>query len=118
MLRLALLGIAIFGFLYQQVFADFDPAKNPNVPIDSIKLLSQLSLILFALSTVCALFYRYGSTEAMMHYLRGLRDRSKEKLELEAREWWLSKCLIFKILSAVCLGLGACLSALAIFKLL
>lgn len=118
LLRLSLLGIAIFGFLYQQVFADFDTVKNPNVPIGLIKSLSQVSVALFAASTVCALFYRYGSTEAMLHYIRGLRNPLKMKSELEARIWWLSKCLIFKILSAVCLGLGAILAALAIFKLL
>jgi hypothetical protein len=118
LLRLSLLGIAIFGFLYQQVFANFDSHKNPNVPIALIKFLSQVSVALFAASTVCALLYRYGSTEAMLHYLRGLRNPLAVKSELESRIWWLSKCLIFKILSAVCLGVGAILAAVAIFKLL
>ena len=118
LLRLSLLGIAIFGFLYQQVFADFDPVKKPNVPIGLIKSLSKVSVALFAASTVCALLYRYGSTEAMLHYLRGLRNPLEMKSELTKRNWWLSKCLIFKILSAGCLGLGAVLAAIAIFKLL
>ena len=118
LLRLSLLGIAIFGFLYQQVFAGFDVSKNPNVPIRLIKLLSQISVTCFAFSTVCALFYRYGSTEAMLHYLRGLRNPPAEESELRARNWWLSKCLVFKILSAVSLGIGAVLSAIAIFNLL
>lgn len=117
-LRLSLSGIAVFGFLYQQVFSSFDTAKHPNIPIDFIKLLSQVSLVLFALATVCALFYRYGSTEAIMHYLAGLRNPLEEKSELETREWWLTRCLVVKMLSVIFLGLGSVLSAVAIFKLL
>ena len=120
MLRLGILGIAVFGFLYQQVFAGFNLLVNPDIPIRLIKVLSQLSLALFAFATVCALLYRYGSTEAMMHYVRGLRSDQEaiSTQELKYRNWWLSKCLIFKIISAACLGLGALLSAIAFFKLL
>lgn len=120
LLRLSILGIAVFGFLYQQVLAGFNPLVNPNIIIGLIKVLSQLSLALFAFSTVCALLYRYGSTEAMLHYLRGLRSDQEviSIQELKSRDWWLSKCLIFKIISAACLGLGALLSAIAFFKLL
>ena len=117
LLRLSLLGIAIFGFLYQQIFTDLDPIRNENVPIHLIKLLSQIGVTCFAFSTVCALFYRYGSTEAMLHYLRGLRNPPAQEAELKERNWWLRKCLIFKILSAVSLGIGAVLSAIAIFNL-
>lgn len=118
LLRLSLLGIAIFGFLYQQVLANFDAAKYSDVPIDSIKWLSKLSVICFAVSTVCALIYRYGSTEAMMHFLRGIKNPSEDEKELISRNWWLSLCLFVKILSAIFLASGTVVAAIVIFQLL
>ena len=117
LLRLSLLGIAIFGFLYQRIFADFDITKHPDVPIDKINWLSKFSVVCFALATICALIYRYGSTEAMMHFLRGLKNVPERSQELKDRNWWLKRCLLVKILAAVFLGLGAVSSATAIFKL-
>ena len=118
LLRLALLGIAIFGFLYQQVFARFDAYAQRDVPLSLVKTLSQVSLLLFALSAVGALLYRYGSTEAIMHYVWGLKSSSEKESELGEREWWLRRCLVFKIISAVSLGFGAISATAAIFKLL
>ena len=117
LLRLSLLGIAIFGFLYHKIFVDFDPAKYPNVTISTINWLSKASVLCFAFATVCALIYRYGSTEAMTHFLRGVKNFPARSQELRNRNWWLKRCLIFKILAAVSLGVGAGLSATAIFGL-
>lgn len=115
LLRLSLLGIAIFGFLFKEVFID---SGIGQYRIGSIKLLSQLSLAFFAASTVSALIYRYGSTEAMMHFFRGLKYSGEERSQLQTRNRWLTRCLVFKIISALCLGLGAVCSAIAFFMLL
>ena len=116
LLRLSLLGLAIFGFLYQQVFAK----PNDTIPIDDVKYWSRLSIISFALAAVFALIYRYCSTEAMRHYLMGLRlsGKSLAEPELKTRFRWLMVCIVCKAASAIFLGLGAALSALALFKLL
>jgi uncharacterized membrane protein len=118
LLRLSLGGIVVFGFLYQHALATFEVSKHPTVKIGLITCLSQLSVTCFAISTVCALFYRYGCTEAMMHYLRGLRKPSTRITELQKRNSWLRICLTFKILSAVALGIGAITTAVAFGKLL
>ena len=115
-LRLSLLGIAAFGFFYQQAITGFDQTKHPEAKIFWIKLFSLSSLTLFAIAAVGALIYRYGSTEAIMHYVWGLRKNKESNLSKRTR--WLNLSFLFKTVSAICMMLGAIFAAITVFYLL
>lgn len=125
LVRISLLGIAVFGFLIKEVF--FDQAGNP-ISKPSIWL-SALGVLALAVSAALALAHRYYATDAFRYYLYGLRtlsidatdEKPKERAQrlertrvhLSKRDSWLARCIWFKILSVASLALGAVLIALA-----
>lgn len=123
LLRLALLGIGVFGFLYKEVFIDFEVATHPDINIDLAKSLASWGIILFGITSIFALIFRYFSSEWVRIYLEGLRYIeanciSKAEKKLKARPWILAVCIFSKAMSASSLAVGAFLSALAFFQLL
>jgi hypothetical protein len=78
-LRLSLLGLAIYGFLLTNII--FKITHNgkyafitPFFESKSIFILGAVALIFAAF---CALGHRYFSTDCMTHFIRGLRLRKK-----------------------------------------
>jgi|GEM_PF-3044721 len=83
LVRVPLLGIAVFGFLLKDVFLVKD--SSPAVVITS-----GLAVIFFALSGAAALYHRYLSTDSMACHIRYLRIiellEPKEGKEEEVKE--------------------------------
>jgi len=111
-IRLSLLGIAVFGFLYKEVLAELIKVmekKKPELSLDYVKYYAICSIVLFGLATILALIYRYLSTDSMRFYLDGLRyhksncpEKSREKLNKRKRK--LTFCVTSKIGFAVSFG--------------
>ncbi len=81
LLRLSLLGIAVFGFLYKEMFADLGP--SPLFTWGGVaKALAALGVIAFAVAAVAAIIFRFAATEGARYYIEGLRfceeDRAQE----------------------------------------
>jgi hypothetical protein len=123
LLRLSLLGIAIFGFLYKEVFLDFDRKKHPLVPIDMLKTIASFSILLFGICALLALVFRYWSAESTRLYIEGLRflkagNQEKAELGLKSRSRAVVVCIASKAGAAASLAAGAVLVAFVFFKLL
>lgn len=123
LLRLALLGIAVFGFLFKEVFLDFDCAKNPNVDIATVKDIAGIAILLFGLCSLSSLVFRYWSVESLRFYLEGLRfakvgDQDKAKIKLKQRNRRVIICIFSKAIAALSLAFGALLMAFSFFRLL
>jgi hypothetical protein len=117
LLRLALLGIAASGFLYQEVFVELGPGRHPA------KSLASWGVVLFGVSTLLALIFRYCSSEALRLYLEGLRfhihkQGDKATLRLSRRGQFVVVCIVAKAGAALALAVGASLMAFAFFVLL
>jgi hypothetical protein len=109
MLRLSLLGIAVIGFIYEKIFS--------ALPIFS-KRLAAASLIFYGVAAAAALIHRYFNGETLRLYVWGLRFHERNAAEdskkcLEARESILIICIIAKAVSAIFLGIGSLLLAIA-----
>lgn len=121
MLRLSVAGIAVFGFLYKDIFK-----SETSDPL--VIYLAAMGLIAFALSTVSALIFQYFANEGFRWYIVGLRSYTYKKenptspKQIPDTEKNVKKaakrrhiyCLPSKVFSAVFLGLGAIFMALAI----
>lgn len=119
LLRLSILGIAIFGFLYQHFFSTFKLSEYANdFPINFVKNLSLYSVCFFALSTVFALIFIYGNTQALTLYISGARNPSERKSKLKCRDKLLTFCFWAKILSSIGLAIGTVLSTITIVMVL
>lgn len=112
-LRLAGLGIAIIGFLYEKSM------QNLTLPLP--KALAGASGLLFAAAIVFALLHRYYSTDTMacqIRYLRLSKRKSEDSLEpnelaeietesVNERELWhgrLKSCGVWLVLAAIAFG--------------
>jgi hypothetical protein len=140
LLRLSLLGIAVFGFLYEKLFSRMDEQCPTLSFYLSPKWASGISVLLFSFSAAFALAHRYFSTDAAGFYVHGLRinfrisevDKAQKQdakevrasLENELSCWmqrrgkWLTLCSWLKFLSALSLALAALLIGYAFFRLL
>jgi hypothetical protein len=123
LLRLALLGIAAFGFLYKEVFAHFDSAKNPAVDILAAKFLASSTMYLFGVTAMCALAFQYLSSETVRMYLEGQRflvanGKQSANKTLEMRRKVVTFCIATKAAAAITLAVGSLLAAVAFAQLL
>jgi hypothetical protein len=123
LLRLALLGIAAFGFLYKETFIGFDPASHPSINIQLAKSLASSGMRLFGVTCVSALVFRYSSSEALRMYLGGLRfkeveEPAKADRMLKDRAVFLVICIVTKFVAAASLAVGALMTAYAFARLL
>lgn len=87
-LRLALLGLTIYGFLISNVIFKIPDNQQNNifiVPFSSNKLLLFIGAIALIATSLVALGHRYFSTDCMTHFIRGFRLRQKS-LELKKNE--------------------------------
>ena len=123
LLRLALLGIAAFGFLYKEAFLEFDTSQHPDVDILAAKTRAACGIALFGLTSASALLFRYCSSETVRLYLDGLRF-SAAGADAEAAQSLICRrrlvyvCIISKAGAAAFLAVGALLTSWAFLELL
>jgi hypothetical protein len=123
LLRLALLGIAAFGFLYKEAFALFEQSEHPAVDIATAKCFAASSMYLFGATALFALAFQYFSSETVRMYLEGLRhlvanDQACAKERLTTRGKVVVVCMIAKAGAAIALAAGSLTTALAFIQLL
>jgi hypothetical protein len=132
LLRLSLLGIAVFGFLYKIMFeANLDSSKLTQPKLTYIAILGAIGVAMFGISATFALLFRFLSTKSLDLYIEALRfteltpakEEAKEenaknkecaKDSLERRHLWDIFCKRFKFIAAVTLGLGGVSEAIAV----
>ncbi|WP_166921378.1 hypothetical protein [Flavobacterium poyangense] len=81
-LRLSLLGVAIYGFLIANVlFKITDPVTQKKFisSFSDNKMLLLLGAITLIAAALAALSHRYFSTDCMTHFIRGFRLRQKRE---------------------------------------
>ena len=123
LLRLALLGIAAFGFLYKEAFLEFDASQHPDVNILAAKSRAACGIALFGLTSILALLFRYCSSETVRLYLEGLRyteagAEAKAAQKLLCRGRLVYVCMASKAGAALFLASGAALTSWAFLELL
>jgi hypothetical protein len=131
-LRIALLGLAAFGYLFKEIILKIDWQKASCLPKVS-KVLMALSIAMFGVSAACALAQRFFSTEAARFFFYALRLESFAKSEDQTlgegvrceRDGWLQRRKIkltwseyLKMFAAGTLGLASSLLAVAFVGLL
>jgi hypothetical protein len=121
LLRLSLLGIAVFGFLYEKIFKGIDPQKL-STNLGAAKNLAAAGVFMFGISAAGALIFRYFATEGARFYIEALRlkskDASRAQKSLNKRYRKILICRWSKGTAAVTLGLGGLLVAAAFYLLL
>ena len=109
-LRLSLAGIAVFGFLYREIFQCSTAAY-----IDVAQTLSVVGIVMFGIGAVSALAFLYLATEGLRYYIAGLRYYEKTQIfnNTELAKACLKKrfnrirwCRLFKLLASFMLGFG------------
>ena len=108
LLRLSLLGIAVFGFLYTNKIFPGLPSWGESIA----KYLAIFSIVAFGLSAGFALAFRFYAAEAASKYIEALRfpphnKRAAESLHTRMKRVHIAR--LTKLLSAVMLGLGGLL---------
>lgn len=120
-LRLSLLGIAVFGFLYEKIFKDIDPQKL-STNIRAAKDLAASGVLSFGVSAAGALVFRFFATEGARFYIEALRLKSKDisraQESLNKRYRKILICRWSKGIAAVTLALGGVLVSAALYLLL
>ncbi len=100
-LRLSLLGIAVFGALL----------KLPSFSFDKIQSEVLVALTLFGFSTVFALAHRYYSNNGFENHIRYIRKPEKSIKSTRNKSYQASAR--FMLLACVCMGGGALALAFA-----
>lgn len=95
LLRIALVGLAAFGFILKEIFVNIDWAQA-SLPLVVSKYLAIGSVLLFGVSAMCSLAHRYRTTEAARFFFYSLRLQTVTRdapasLELCERDQWLRK---------------------------
>lgn len=123
LLRLSLLGIAVFGFLYKEWFTGL--GSIPLLTIGGVaKTLAACGVLAFGVAAVAALIFRFAATEGARYYIEGLRfrediddpDRAQESLDKRRDRIVIAR--LTKPTAVVMLALGAVLVALSLALLL
>jgi hypothetical protein len=112
LLRLALAGIAVIGFIYDKIIS-----KLPGFAQEYVGY----SVICFGLAAAGALFHRFFNTTSLRCYVWGLRYREAKQANesnacLTVRANHLKAAGISKLCSAICLGAGALWLAVAFMR--
>jgi hypothetical protein len=120
LLRLALLGIAVFGFLYQITFEAGATIGVATVP-------AALGILAFGISAFAALVFRFFAAEGARFYIEALRfnppkadyaQKERARKSLDTRYQKVRICRQSKEIAALALASGGVLEALAFFLLL
>jgi hypothetical protein len=118
LLRLSLLGIAVFGFLYKIIFEANLLSKLPQ----AAPILAAFGVAMFGISALFALGFRFFSTTSLGLYIEALRfkectppkpEDAKESLDRRHRTNVI--CTRSKAIAAATLALGAALETAAVF---
>jgi hypothetical protein len=125
LLRLSLLGIAVFGFLYKIIFEE---NLGSSTLTQTVSTLGAIGVAMFGISATFALLFRFLSTKSLDLYIEALRftectpskpeDAKKKqcaKDSLDRRHRWDRICERSKAIAAVTLGLGGLSEAIAVF---
>jgi hypothetical protein len=116
LLRMALLGVAVFGFLYTSTVHNF---RSQDL---AVRILAGVGVLLFGLSAGLAILYRYAVSDAFHAFTMGLRLQRAGTTEshpsptrfLEVRlDERLRQTGWSKKWSAICLVLGSIVTAAA-----
>ncbi len=127
LLRLSLLGIAVFGYLYKITFENYGNIGLPSaVP-------GALGVLMFGVSAAAALAFRYFANEGARFYIQALRSTptkadctqgqrtaEQEQLAEESLETRFKKieiCRWSKAIASLGLALGGALEAVAVMLL-
>lgn len=118
LLRLSLLGIAVFGFLYKEIFMNLYHCGLFSI-IGIAKLLGATGVLMFGLSAASALLFRYKATEGVRYYIMAFRfskigDSVNSQASLDKRKKIIATCIWSKISAALTLALGGVLVAFAL----
>jgi hypothetical protein len=120
LLRLSLLGIAVFGFLYKEWFTGLGPI--PLLTIGGVaKTLAAFGVLAFGVAAVAALIFRFAATEGARYYIEGLRlpyGSNRRKDSLKKRREKIGVARWSKPLAGFMLGLGGVLVAVSLALLL
>jgi len=120
LLRLSLLGIAVFGFLYKITY-------EAGATIGVAKVPAALGILAFGISAFAALVFRFFAAEGARFYIEALRftprnadyaQIERARKSLDTRAWKVQVCRRSKEIAAVALALGGVLEALAFFLIL
>ena len=120
LLRLSLLGIAVFGFLYKITF-------EGGTTIGVAKVPAALGILAFGIGAFAALVFRFFAAEGARFYIEALRfttpnadyaQKERARKSLDTRYRKVHICRRSKEIAAVALALGGVLEALAFFLLL
>jgi hypothetical protein len=114
LLRIALIGIAAFGFLLKETFMRIDWAQANCLLIFS-KIFAAVSVGMFGLSAAFALAQRYYSTEAArfffytlrLHTVKPYTSDSEQDTWLKKRRRSLNRSVWVKACAAITLGLAS-----------
>jgi hypothetical protein len=121
LLRLSLLGIAVFGFLYKITF-------EAEANIGVAKVPAAVGVLAFGISALGALIFRFFAAEGARFYIEALRfitpanadraqkERAKESLDTRYRKVLI--CRWSKGIAAAALASGGVFEAVAFFLLL
>lgn len=114
LLRLSLLGIAVFGFLYKITF-------EAGAPIGVAHVLAALGILAFGISALTALVFRFVATTSLGFYIQALRftECTPPKMEdakksLDRRHLRNRICTRSKAIAALTLAVGGALVAFAV----
>jgi hypothetical protein len=120
LLRLSLLGIAVFGFLFQFIFeANLGSSKLAQIAFFP----AAIGVAMFGASAVLALVFRFFSIESLGLYIEALRftecsktDEAKESLDCRHRKNRI--CTRSKFYASLTLALGGVFEAVAVMIML
>jgi hypothetical protein len=114
LLRLSLLGIALFGFLYKITF-------EAGAPIGVAHVLAALGILAFGISALTALLFRFFATTSLGLYIQALRFKEctppkmeDAKKSLDRRHLRNRICTRSKLIAALTLAVGGALVAFAV----
>jgi hypothetical protein len=130
LLRLSLLGIAVFGFLYKIIFESNLLSKllqtAPKLAVFGVSItapeLAAFGVLMFGISAFSALGFRFFAIGSLGLYIQALRFKECTPSKTEDAEESLNKrhrrnliCTGSKAIAAVTLALGGLSEALAVF---
>ena len=118
LLRLSLLGIAVFGFLYKIIFEANLLSKLPQ----TAPKLAAFGVLMFGISALFALGFRFFAIGSLGLYIQALRFKECTPSKTEDVKESLNKrhrrnvvCTGSKAIAAVTLALGGASEAVALF---
>jgi hypothetical protein len=121
LLRLSLLGIAVFGFLYEIIFEPNLGSSKLAQRAQIVQILAAFGVLMFGISAAFALLFRFLSTVSLDLYIEALRftectppKEEDAKNSLDSRHLRDRICKWSKAIAALTLGLGGVLEAVAV----